>query len=392
MHRRHSPQTRRALLATLGSSIVAGCTRTAFGQSSEPRNRGSDCEESKSIWPMGRHDARQTGNSNRQLDLAEITEASRINVGGPVSAAPTITDEYVYFPTSGGSVVFTERESPQDYGYTELSDRIRTPVAAGCNRVFVRTDDRLYCFGVSDGLTEPLWRVDYPSGGVSPVLLYEDQTVFGTTANGVFAVDARDGRESWRREFSKGSVCSGIAVNGRDLFAVTSGEGHAFLFGIDKSDGTVHWSREMGTAVSASPVAGTESIFIGTEDGRVIAVEREQGRTDWSTGVGSGIRTDLALDSRTDQVFAIDTSTNTLNTLSASTGDTIWTTTSNSHRVAPTITENSVLVAGGGGSLRALRKQDGERITDWKTTVSTNVSVGRNRIYVGRENELRILK
>ncbi|PSQ45325.1 hypothetical protein BRD15_12040 [Halobacteriales archaeon SW_6_65_15] len=387
-----SPRTRRTLLATIGSGFVAGCTKTVFGQSNEPGGNSFECKKSKSVWPMGRHDPRQTGSSNRQFRFENATDVSSMVAESPITAEPTITEEYVHFPTSAGGVVSMERQRPQSRKRTELESRIRTPVAVGCGHIFVRTDRHLYCFDSKGDLTEPIWTSQYPSGGVAPVLLYENLTLYGTTAGGVFAVDAEDGTEEWHHQFSSGVVCRGIAANDCGLYAVVSSGRHATLFSLDRTDGTVNWSKKIETTVSASPVAGRESVFVGTENGKVIATGCEQGGTNWSEQVGTKIQTDLAVDTTAEKLFAIDTGTSTLNAFEASTGNTLWSVTSKSHRIAPTVTENSVLVAGGGDSLRALRKRTGEQITNWDTTVSTNVSVGLDRIYAGRDNELLVVE
>jgi outer membrane protein assembly factor BamB len=88
------------------------------------------------------------------------------------------------------------------------------------------------------------------------------------TAKGVLAEEA--GTMKWR--FKTGSeVNSSPAVSGNTVYV---GSEDGFLYALDKKSGDLKWKFQTGSAVNSSPVVSGDTVYVGSEDGYVYAVQK----------------------------------------------------------------------------------------------------------------------
>lgn len=147
----------------------------------------------------------------------------------------------------------------------------------------------------------PSWTFDAGSPlWAGPV--YADGAVYAGAEDGrVFALDARTGAERWTFR-AGGAVRTRPAVNGNVLY-VQSDDG--LLYARDSRDGTERWTARIvdGPVVrlpfsdpksrydrfgSDVTVAG-DRLYVGTHDGRLLALDAADGRILWSFGAGDAV-------------------------------------------------------------------------------------------------------
>lgn len=95
------------------------------------------------------------------------------------------------------------------------------------------------------------------------------------------AFDLQTGAERWSFE-TVGNIGS-VAV-AEELVAVTT---DTYVFGLDATTGDRRWHLEFDVRMSTDPLAMGERTFVGTNDGDVLAFDRD-GQTDWRRTVSEG--------------------------------------------------------------------------------------------------------
>jgi len=106
--------------------------------------------------------------------------------------------------------------------------------------------------------------------------------VVGGRNGEVVAVDADTGVERWRTSVTSEVISSPLVTNG--FVIVRSNDGRTF--GLDAGDGTRKWVFDRGlpnlsVRGNGSPVAGGELVYLGYDDGTVIALRLSDGLRAW---------------------------------------------------------------------------------------------------------------
>ena len=148
--------------------------------------------------------------------------------------------------------------------------------------------DRSWKVGIGEGLGSKYLKLN-------PMVLADRVYV----ADGYGLVEARDrfsGKNVWRTQFAslekgflsglnfydrsdKSFVSGGVGAGAGFVFVgTTAGE----VLAISAADGTVAWTKNVGSEVLSRPTAGDGLIFVQTIDGRLLALEDESGEVRWS--------------------------------------------------------------------------------------------------------------
>jgi outer membrane protein assembly factor BamB len=106
--------------------------------------------------------------------------------------------------------------------------------------------------------------------------------VVGGRNGEVVAVDSETGAERWRTTVTSEVISAPLVTNG--FVVVRSNDGRTF--GLDAADGTRKWVFDRGLPNlsmrgNGSPVAGGELVYLGYDDGTVIALRLVDGQRAW---------------------------------------------------------------------------------------------------------------
>ena len=179
--------------------------------------------------------------------------------------------------------------------------------------------ERVLSTSTVGGLT-PVWRAGGTAEGWSPIVV--GRTVyFITTEPGpdgnlgatLRAVHRTDGTEIWSRALPGELIPSGaIAYSAGEILLVTGGTLQAY-----RSDtGAPVWSVRAGS--SHGPTVSGSTAYVGTSDGRVLAVAVHSGRTRWDVTLPAAVESHLAVsggrvfvatDGDLGDLYALDTAT-----------------------------------------------------------------------------------
>ncbi len=120
--------------------------------------------------------------------------------------------------------------------------------------------------------------------------------VVGTQKGGVYAFEAKTGKELWRAQVSS-EVISAPAIAGGRVFVRTN-DGH--VFALDGQTGKQDWLYDRGDVPALSLrgngtlLAVNGALFFGADDGKLVALSQADGSTLWQLPIATGEgRTDI---------------------------------------------------------------------------------------------------
>jgi outer membrane protein assembly factor BamB len=189
-----------------------------------------------------------------------------------------------------------------------------------------------------------LWR--YPTNGfvksipaVSNGVIY-----FGADDKKFYAIDAKDGTLKWVNDKSFGGFIASAAVLGNLVYAIPK-DGTFYAF--DTSNGEIVWSTLVGKIAESSPAIGDGVIAFGTDGGEIVVLDASNGKLKWSYDTGvSDIKS------------------------------------------SPVISDGTIIIGSNDGSIYALTTEKGN--LKWKYSTSDNVesspSVKNGVVYVGSKD------
>src|SRR5262245_13393906 len=280
-----------------------------------------------------------------------VYPAGAAGTGPPASTASPSVSASPTGPTAGTA---SPSESPS--AATEQTERISSVVAAGLGDKH-----------------DVLWRTPLEDISRSGVTIEGGSAYVGDQSGNVYALSLDDGSIAWKAQ-----------VGGRADTPISVGDGTAFVVGrdadtprvvlaaFDAATGERAWSPlalQVNSTAGSAPTLGGGSLFVGSADRRVRALDASDGVERWNALVLSVFSpaTGLALDGRS--VFAADVSGG-LYRLDASDGSRLWSFHVNEAvlRSAPVVSGTSVPLGLGNGQMVAIDVDSGHLV--WRSTAS----------------------
>lgn len=137
----------------------------------------------------------------------------------------------------------------------------------------------------------------------------------------VYAVDTQSGNALWRYE--SGDINPSPAIDGNSLVIGETfgspGEGYSgAITSLDRSSGTVNWQLKTNDAIFSSPTIVNGTVFVGSHDNNLYAIELNTGNEKWRFETHSDVVTSptvtdgvayIASGRKDGHVYAIDTDT-----------------------------------------------------------------------------------
>jgi outer membrane protein assembly factor BamB len=182
---------------------------------------------------------------------------------------------------------------------------ISTPVVVG-NTVYVgSTDGSLYAVNRADGTQR--WKFT-TEGPITSSPAHREGVVYVSSVDGgIYAVDAATGTQRWKfatrgeRRFTAPGIHGAIPRTERmpdpfDVFlsspvidgnSVYIGSGDQHVYALDAATGAVRWQFATGDVVHASPAVANGTVFIGSWDRHLYALDATNGRERWRYTTGN---------------------------------------------------------------------------------------------------------
>lgn len=121
--------------------------------------------------------------------------------------------------------------------------------------------------------------------------------VFGAWSNKVHAFDEQTGEQKWKLDLGANIMSSAAYAPGRETVYVGSLYPTHALHAIDVNTGEERWRADLGTAILSSPAVNSDEslVVVGGLDGKLYAVDADDGSVVWSYGIGGQVSGSPAL-------------------------------------------------------------------------------------------------
>lgn len=251
-------------------------------------------------------------------------------------------------------------------------------------------------------LPGPLWAVRL-SGQVFAAPVVDAGIAYVGTTGGIFeAVDVRDGHRAWSVPLGF-PVFASAAVDGDAVYVASD----AFLHRLDRADGREVWRYPLATEPAARvlphpgsahwdgqaprPLVLGATLYIGSADGGLHAVDAESGRRLWRFVAPGRIRHGAAADAS--HIYAVS-EPGSVHALDPRTGEERWRhPLSGQPGAAPVVHEGRVYASDRGALLHALDAGDGHRLwllPFWTSWVESAPVIVDGTLYIGSSDLKRI--
>ena len=229
------------------------------------------------------------------LDAARGTRIWRFYAGGPVESSPVVANGLVYVATgmqytyvlNAGNGQPRLRLKTFDSSYGSVAVLGTTALIGNYQSDFYVFDGnarnwpleyelrpywlQLWAFGfaphppAASGL---LWGIKLGHNISASPTVQDDKVYVGVDDN-LVALDLQTKKKTWTFP-TGGAVRSSAAISGGTLF-VGSEDGH--LYAVNSADGQKVWDFETGGIITASPTLADGVIYIGSQDGKFYAIK-----------------------------------------------------------------------------------------------------------------------
>ncbi len=330
-------------------------------------------------------------------------------------SSPAVVGSQVYiaaaqgsFFSSGGAVYCLDADSGDSRWRYDTSVQIfSSPTVAG-ERVYVGegfhqdADCRLHCLNANNG--SMIWTFKTASHVESTPFVSQGKVYFGAGADGVYCLDALEGKEIWHYP-SVHVDMSPVVWKGKVYFG--TGYGEYRIYAVDANSGAEVWSKRVDYPAWGSPGADGNMVFFGLGNGnfiesaevpkgRVTARNVQTGEQNWAYEAEDSVLTAVAyrngsvyFGSRDGHVYA----------LNAADGALGWKL-NIGHSVvsSPAVTESSVYVGADNGVIYKINIDSGRIVWQFDTDkitggepIYSSPAIANGKLYIGLKDYLLCL-
>ncbi len=323
------------------------------------------------------------------------------------SSSPAIVGNRLYIGSShgsifslGGATYCIDTESREIIWRHRSRIPIFSPPAVAGGRVYIGegyhqdSDCHLRCLDAKTG--DLIWSFKTTSHVESTPFINQGKLYFTAGADGVYCIDALEGREIWHYGGVHADM-SPVVHNGTVYFG--TGYGDYKVFAVNAETGAEIWSKQMLYPVWGSPSAHEGIVFFGlgrgnfTESapmpaGKVIALNAETGDTEWEHEAEDAVLTAIAVQ---DNSVFFGSRDGYVYSLGAIDGKLNWKTDIGGPVVSsPAVTLEVVYAAAKNGYIYALSADSGEMQWEFDTRIVrrnielySSPAVANGLLYIG---------
>lgn len=240
------------------------------------------------IWPRPVPDDRAEDGTGGDAGGGRTVPTWTVETGAQLAAPPAVDASMCYTGGYDGCVTALEAGDGSVSWEAEVGGEIvRSQPVVRDGTVYVtsyddlgRDDETVAALDSADGSVQ--WTAStYRGSEYSPVVTDAGVLVGGTgrpsEPGPLRCLDRADGSERWQRAVGP----SRLAVADETVYVLTG----ARLDALDLADGTERWTQEFGTTLGPEPVTHQGTVFVGTGNNDVHAVDGSTGEVVWSRDV-----------------------------------------------------------------------------------------------------------
>jgi outer membrane protein assembly factor BamB len=219
-----------------------------------------------------------------------------------------------------------------------------------------------------------------------PPVVANGRVYVGTNGGLVMGLDAARGIVVWKRNFHR-CVAASPAVGHGLVYVPLMGpppcraEGGGGLVALDSRTGAVRWRARIGV-VESPPLLARGTIYLGSWDAHVYALDAGSGRIRWRFATHDKVKSGAAYAQGTIYIGSYD---GRLYALAASSGRLRWASPGGAFYATPAVAYGKVFAASTGGRVFAYSASDGRLV--WSTSTRSYIysapAIWGHTVYVG---------
>lgn len=253
--------------------------------------------------------------------------------------------------------------------------------------IYIAYNQHLYALQAENGVE--VWRFPANSeNGLSfyaaPTLAENGDIIIGTYDNQIFSLNPdSNGNQNWVFSNAEDRYIGSVAVGGNDLFAPNADNS---LYAITEK-GQSRWSFAANDAIWSTPVSNGEQVYFAAMDSHLYALNVSNGNKLWERDLGGTVVADLAIDDTgtiyvgtfNQEILAVNGSNGVVR-WSSPTDGWVW--------GGPSVVDGVVYVGDLEGSLFAFDASSGREL--WRVVadgaIASSPLIANEHVYIGTEN------
>ncbi len=332
----------------------------------------------------------------------------RFQTDGPVRSSPVRAEGVVYVGSTDGYLyALDELDGTVRWSFRAHGAIASSPALVADLVIFGDRTNRYWALNRSTGSIrwsfatgpdKPLaWGLEGWDYFTSSPTIHEESVYFGSGDGGVYALDWRNGRQRWKVDTDR-RIRSTPAVRAGLVYI---GGGDGIVRALDATDGAQRWAFETAgirfdagehgfdrTQIQASPAVVGGTVYIGSRDASLYALDAVTGAPQWHREDGSAWVVGSAAVGET-LVFNGRSSSGTFRARDRTTGEEVWAANGEGAVfTSPTLADGLVYFGSGGGWLWALQAESGE--VAWRYHLGRGVYssplIADGSLYVGSDD------
>ena len=261
------------------------------------RKARSTQQQSSESWPQYQFDSANTGYAPNNTPItSQPSKRWSIRLPAGANGTPVENDGAVYITATDDVYKISAKDGLEQWQKSVDADAYGAPRVHG-DSVYVGTrSGSIYKFSKTDG-TEQWVKTDLGQGYLTSPAVSANTIYTGDRSGTLFALDATDGNERWRYrtgEFNQsGSANVTIPVVNDGKVFISTGSlatGKGTVYAIDPTTGAEMWRSSID--IDPSEISNDESslkvsknsIFVGTRENGIYALDKDSGRVNWQFG------------------------------------------------------------------------------------------------------------
>ncbi|MFZ5519317.1 MAG: PQQ-binding-like beta-propeller repeat protein [Candidatus Zhuqueibacterota bacterium] len=286
-------------LVTEGVVVVGNSNGTVFGLSLDHGSELWRFQTGNAIYssPAGERGNVVFGSADHHIYCLDARTGNlvwRYKTGAPVLAAPTIASGMIYIGGSDGIFRAIQLDTGQlVWQFSGVEGFVETKALVYCDKViFGAWDTFLYALHQKDGQLAWRWSNQSPSKLFSPAACWPvaaDRKIFIVAPDRYMtAIHAETGETLWRSNRYRVRESIGISENSAECFARCMVD-TVVAFSTRTETPALIWARHCGFGYDIAPNMPVEkdgTLYFGTKNGFVFALDSATGETKWAHRVG----------------------------------------------------------------------------------------------------------
>jgi outer membrane protein assembly factor BamB len=328
-----------------------------------------------------------TNTSSETITVSSDRILWRHQTGDRVDSSPTVVDGTVYIGSINKRMYALDAET----GERDWQSKIAW---GGIDSAPSVVDGTVYVGGYSLGRIHRLdaqtgevrWESEHTGSTIegfeSPTV--DDGTVYATSRSTLYAFDAKTGNTQWTHPlYPDGSGTIGFqsspTVVGETVY---TGSEDGTVYALNATTGDKRWQFETGTDVDSSPTITDGTVYVGSNNGNVYALDARTGDKEWRFETGDTVWSSPTVE---EGIVYVGSADGNLYAIDDETGTERWRVDTGAiSSSSPTVVDETVYVGSNSGTLYAV---DTAGETEWTLEtggqIKSSPTVVDGTLYVG---------